>query len=229
MVVKKMANPLARVVMKNIVSKKGIAVNKRSGNSSREVNLSSREDDILKSILNKGQKNVTIETLSSLNTKKPASSSNYTSKPSSTGNNETKGLGTLKTLDALSIGNKASKPAGSSQAGYGAASAYGKQLNAAKSGGVKAVSLETLVSGKSSDQASVAPVKSEPIKDGRQQGGMMSLNQLAGNKVNSSSNDVKPQSSEKVKTSVRGNVMGSLSDYIPKVTLDSIGKKGSLF
>lgn len=224
-----MANPLARVVMKNIVSKKGIAVNKKSGNSSREANLGSREDDILKSILNKCQKNVTIETLSSLNAKKPASSSNYTSKPSSTVDSSAKGLGTLKTLDALSMGNRPSKPESSNQTGYGASSNYGKQLNVAKSGGVKAVSIEALASGKSSAQASVAPVKVESSNDGRQQGGMMSLNQLAGNKVNSSSNDVKPQNSEKVKTSVRGNVMGSLSDYIPKVTLDSIGKKGSLF
>lgn len=226
-----MANPLARVVMKNIVSKKGVAVNEKSKNSSRELNLSSKEDDILKSILNKGQKNVTIETLSSLNIKKSASSSNYTSKPSLNGNVESKGLGALKTLDALSMTGKSSNSASSSKAVYGTKSSYGKQLNTAKNGGIKAVSIESLASGRNSDQAVVAPSskKTEPVVDGRQQGGMMSLNQLAGNKVNSSSNDVKPQNSESVKTSVRGNVMGSLSDYIPKVTLDSIGKKSSLF
>lgn len=226
-----MANPLARVVMKNIVSKKGVAVNKRPSTSTRELNLSAKEDDILKSILNKGQKNVTIETLSSLSPKKPASSSNYTPKPSSNGVVESKGLGALKTLDALSMAAKPSSSANSSKAGFGAKSSYGKQLNSAKSGGVKAVSIESLASGKGDSQVTVAPSskRTESAVDGRQQGGMMSLSQLAGDKVNSSSNDVKPQNSENVKTSVRGNVMGSLSDYIPKVTLDSIGKKGSLF
>lgn len=226
-----MANPLARVVMKNIVSKKGVAVNKRPNTSTRELNLSAKEDDILKSILNKGQKNVTIETLSSLSPKKPASSSNYTSKPSSNGVAESKGLGSLKTLDALSIAAKPSNSANSSKAVYGAKSSYAKQLNSAKSGGVKAVSIESLASGKGGNQVAETSIskRTESATDGRQQGGMMSLSQLAGDKVNSSSNDVKPQNSENVKTSVRGNVMGSLSDYIPKVTLDSIGKKGSLF
>lgn len=227
-----MANPLARVVMKNIVSKKGVAVNKRPSTSTRELNLSAKEDDILKSILNKGQKNMTIETLSSLSPKKPASSSNYTPKPSSNGVAESKGLGSLKTLDALSMAAKPSSSASSNKVAYGSKSSYARQLSSAKSGGVKAVSIESLASGKSSNQETLTPSsnkRTEPATDGGQQGGMMSLSQLAGNKVNSSSNDVKPQNSENVKTSVRGNVMGSLSDYIPKVTLDSIGKKGSLF
>lgn len=66
---------------------------------------------------------------------------------------------------------------------------------------------------------------------------MMTLNELAGNNKSKTSNtvkrsekqtNVKKEAYKRNNKNVKSNVIGNLEAYIPKVSLDSIGKKGSL-
>lgn len=200
-----MANPLARTVMRNIVGDGS----KNKNNSSTDINakLGQREENIFLSILNKNENKNTSSYEKTENVRENKSSGNKG------------GLGSLKTLDSLSIskGNKG----GSS---YGSKVSYGSKTVKESGGNLNTgtVSLDNLAKGIS--KGSTKENNSENYSNNSTKSSkMISLSNLAGK-------EKKSENTEKVenKTPVKSSVIGNLSDLVPKVTLDSIGKKGSL-
>lgn len=90
-----------------------------------------------------------------------------------------------------------------------------------KSNYFEKVKLEDLVKG--------SPKPSKSIEENKKLTTMLTLNELA-NKVkkNQINNEVKESNSNNDSVYVKTGVINKLETYIPKVPLDSIGKKGSL-
>lgn len=227
-----MANPLARVVMKNLVDKKkreGMSIPK-STPASADANLSSREENLLLGLMGTSQKG--ISGLKSLDYKSLKSNkSTYKTGAASAAS----GLRSLESLAGVKSSSASSSAQSKKSSGYGEKVDYGQKTfgvsSAAKvTSGVKAISLDQLSGVKSDSSSSFIskPARQESVQQSKS-GGMMSLDQLAGNKVGSASNDNGTKSSEANKPSVKARVISSLEGYVPKVSLDSIGKKNSLF
>lgn len=121
------------------------------------------------------------------------------------------------------------KRSNSSNNSYRQSSNYNKpSKDTRQNRNIQKLQLEDLVKGKSKPISENKPAKKSNT--------MMTLDQLAGKvkpKENSSDN-VKKSVYDKRETyknntsKVRSNVIGNLEAYVPKVSLDSIGKKGSL-
>lgn len=220
-----MANPLARVVMRNISQmsgKVGTGVNTYSS-SFKTANLNNREEQLLVSLLNKNGNSST----KVVNT----SSSSYSTGRS---NSSVNIANNLKTLDSLAAGRKNDSVENNSNTNnYNLNNNYENRnylnkstINTGSRNLVQSLSIDDLISGK--DKKKPENIIKSVSKN---KSGMMSLSDLAGTaKTSSDSNDAKPQPEPNVKnTLVRSSVLNNLETYIPKVTLDSIGKKGSLF
>lgn len=200
-----MANPLARTVMKNMVNN-----GKKSENSvSVDINdkLGQREENIFLSILNKNQVKDTTNYEKTGSVKENKSLGNKNS------------LGSLKTLDSFSVA-KGSKSGNS----YGSKVSYGSKTVKESSGdlNIGTVSLDNLAKGINKGNSNESNNESH-LGSQSKSSKMVSLSSLAG-KENNNENIEKVENKAPIKSSVIGN----LSDLVPKVTLDSIGKKGSL-
>lgn len=236
MVVKKMANPLARVVMNGIAQKSG-KVEERSSNVSSNTNLGKRETQILTSLLN----NKSTSGNSSYNKSTYGRSSNVSNaspamqslnslvsgkadteskavvqniKAECPVNRSRQNLKSLCTLDNISVGKTNTKSSNNTN--------VSTNLNRSS---VKALSLNELVKG---DKSAKQETKTSYEK---QTGGMTTLGDLAKTKLKVS-DDTKGEKGDNITMSsgyVRTNVISNLEAYVPKVTLESIGKKGSLF
>ncbi|KNF07043.1 hypothetical protein CLPU_29c00070 [Gottschalkia purinilytica] len=220
-----MANPLARVVMRNISQmsgKVGTGVNTYSS-SFKTANLNNREEQLLVSLLNKNGNSST----KVVNTSSSSYSTGRSNSPVNIANN-------LKTLDSLAAGRKNDSVENNSNTNnYNLNNNYENRnylnkstINTGSRNLVQSLSIDDLISGK--DKKKPENIIKSVSKN---KSGMMSLSDLAGTaKTSSDSNDAKPQPEPNVKnTLVRSSVLNNLETYIPKVTLDSIGKKGSLF
>lgn len=198
-----MANPLARTVMRNIVG------GGNKSNSSTDINakLGQREENIFLSILNKNE-------VKNTNSYEKTESVRENKSSGSKG-----GLGSLKTLDSFSI-SKGNKSGNS----YGSKVSYSSKTVKESGGNLNTgtVSLDNLAKGinkGSSKESNSDNCSNNSTKNSK----MVSLSSLAGK-------EKKSENTEKVenKTPIKSGVIGNLSDLVPKVTLDSIGKKGSL-
>ena len=253
-----MANPLARVVMNNIAQKSGMVSSKPSGVKSTGVNnLGSKEKQMLTSLLNGGKvasprpssidrdsygrssgaskssgKMVTLSALASNKSGNKESTVTDTKSQSfevktaydTTKVNTNSGNATLNGLSAL--GNVTM---GKSGANTNASTNLNQVNKVSKEAGrdiMKKIDLEGLLSGGSKSNKR-EPKKSYSYKQQSPQGNKTSLDALA--KKVGGSNRKEEKTSETSNNYVRSNVMTNLEAYIPKVTLDSIGKKGSLF
>ena len=225
-----MANPLARVVMTNLVDvgkgKQSKSSRENYSNSSTDINLSPKEESLLIDLIGGGASN--------LSGGRSSVAKGYKSNSGSP-------VSGLKTIDSLA-GNLG-KASSSSSTSYGEKVSYGQKSNnygqkseygakaaysssSVKSGaGVKAVSLNQLAGNSDGGEASYvsAPAKTA-IQQGTKSSGMKTLDQLADEKGHNKNKSEKKSSSSNVKSSVIGNLEG----YIPKVSLNSIGKS-SLF
>ena len=249
-----MANPLARVVMNNIAQKSGMVSSKPSGVKSKIVdNLGSKEKQMLSSLLNKGR--VTNSTSSSIDrdsygrssgaskssgkmvTLSSLASSKVSNKESVVTETKSQNVEVKKAyntptsstnsgntmLDSLSALGNVTKGKASVSTNLNQVTKVGKKAGRDI---MKKIDLEGLLSGGSKSNKNETK-KSYSYKQQNQQGNKTSLDALAKKVGGSSKREEK--TSETSNNYVRSNVMTNLEAYIPKVTLDSIGKKGSLF
>ena len=248
-----MANPLARVVMNSIAQKSGM-VNTRaqrmqeSQTSHRAQNtglnnLDRKETQILSDLIN-NKKSVTTGSSSSYDKSTYGRSSNV-------GNAS---QNTMKTLNSLVSGAKQtaetqrtrdndrskecqvdkSKPSLKSLCSLDNIS-VGKPSNSSDDrstkrenvGTMKTLNLDDLVKGSSKSE------KREVKTSSKQSGGMTTLGDLASEKTKNSQSEDRKSDDKAITTNnsfVKSKtVINNLEAYVPKVTLESIGKKGSLF
>ena len=252
-----MANPLARVVMNNIAQKSGM-VNTRSqrtqaSQSSHSAqntglnNLDRRETQILSDLIN-NKKSVTMGSSSSYDKSTYGRSSNVSNASKNT----------MKTLNSLVSGSKEKSEAPRTQyndrnkecpvdkskpglkslcsldnisVGKSNSNSESKTINTNKKSTIKALDLSDLVKGTAKTE------KREVNTSKRQSGGMTTLGDLANEKTkNTQRQETKTNSKTDDKAITTNNsfvksktVINNLEAYVPKVTLESIGKKGSLF
>lgn len=243
-----MANPLARVAMTNLVDmeKKGERKSSRKNNynfkSARKSSFSSGRSDNARSFLggrnyssqsnnssdinlSPSQENLLLEIIGG--EKSSGGRNSMANGYKSSSNSSVKGL-SLEELAGDKMGgtspSSVSNTSYSSKSSYGQKSNnYGKRSNMRTGSGMKAVSVEELAGGKT--ESSSGSTYKAPANRARQQGtvhgGMISLEEL-GEEVGVNKEESKPQSSSK--SSVRSSVIGNLEGYVPKVSLDSIGK-----
>lgn len=244
-----MANPLARVVMNNIAQKSGM-VEKRSSRAQTShkaqstgfSNLDRKETQFLSDLLN-NKKSVTTGS-SSYDKNTYGRSSNISSASKNTmktlnslvsgakqktetqrtqDNNRVKecqvdksrpSLKSLCSLDNISVG----KPNSSSD---------NKSTKRENIGTIKTLDLGDLVKGANKSE------KREVKTSTKKSGGMTTLGDLANEKTKHSQSEDKKSDDKAITTNnsfVKSKtVINNLEAYIPKVTLESIGKKGSLF
>lgn len=224
-----MANPLARVVMNNIAQKSGMVEVKssraRDVNTISSNNLGKRETQLLSGLLN-NKKSVSSSSSSynkstygrSSNVSNPSRSMQTLSslvsgrvetedrKASCEVNKSRQNLKSLCNLDNMSVGKSSVSKDNSRNV-------------------MKKLNLDELVQGTSKSEK--REVKTSYKK---QTGGMTTLGDLANEKSkNRQSDNIKSDNVTTNNSYVRSNVINNLEAYIPKVTLESIGKKGSLF
>lgn len=238
-----MSNPLARVVMNGIAQKSGKVDNRPSSvGSSSSTNLGKRGTQILTDLLN-NKTNVTTSNssydkstygrssnvCSSSNTMKSLNSLvSGNSHKTDTNNNKVEkceidrsrpSLKSLCSLDNISIG----KPSTNNSTGNN--NSYVSKNNSRSS--VQTLKLDELAKGASKSESK--EVKSYSKEASKQTGGMMTLGDLAGDKTKNRQEE-KANDNTAIKSGyVKSNVLSNLDAYVPKVTLESIGKKGSLF
>ena len=237
-----MANPLARVVMNSIAQKSGMVEKRSQGaqasnraQSNGLNNLDQRETKLLSDLLN-NNKSVT------------TGSSSYDKNTYGRSSNVSKASNTMKTLNSLVSGSTQraenddkkkecqvdrSRPSLKSLCSLDNISVGKSNINndnrsvkRESRDVINALNLDDLVKGTSKSE------KREVKSSKKQSGGMTTLGDLASELTKSSQkeagNDNKAittnNSFVKSKT-----VLNNLEAYIPKVTLESIGKKGSLF
>lgn len=249
-----MANPLARVVMTNLVD-----MDKRGNNSSKDARTNF--NSISKSSFSSGRGNNTRMFLKNKNySKNSNNSSDINLSPSqenlllgiiggerkssggrnnmaksykSNSNTSVKGLKTIEALAGISSGNsntssgsEEAKVSSGGKSSYGQkCKNYGKSRSNASSS-IKAISFEELAGGNvsssnsGSNSSEYRPViSSRSRQQGTKTNGMYSLEELA--------DEVGIKKEERPKdgnSSVRSSVIGNLEGYVPKVSLDSIGK-----
>lgn len=231
-----MANPLARVVMSSISQKSGLVEERSSNTNSIRPNLGKKEIQLLTSLLNNNKStsgsgsynkstygrssNVnkasrSMQSLNSLVSGKSGTESSTVVQNTQNDcpvNRSRQNLKSLCTLDNISVGktNTSTK------------TDAGINLNRNT---MQTLSLNELVKG---DKSAKQETKTSYEK---QTGGMTTLGDLAKTKLKHS-DETKGEKGDNVTTKsgyVRSNVMSNLEAYVPKVTLESIGKKGSLF
>ena len=242
MVVKKMSNPLARVVMNGIAQKSG-KVEQRSSTvgSSNSTNLGKRGTQLLTDLLN-NKTNVT------------TSNSSYDKSTYGRSSNVCNSSNTLTSLNSLVAGNlnktetnnktekcvvDRSRPSLKSLCSLDNISVGKTNTNNNAQGNnsyvstnnsrntVQTLKLDELVKGASKSESK--EVKSYSRQTSKQTGGMMTLGDLAGDKTKNKQEE-KTNDNTAIKSGyVKSNVLSNLDAYVPKVSLESIGKKGSLF
>lgn len=235
MVVKKMANPLARVVMSSISQKSGV-VETKSSNTNSTTNLGKRETQLLTSLLNNNKstsgggsynKNTygrssnvsstspSMQSLNSLVSGKADTESKtafQNTKADCPVNRSRQNLKSLCTLDNISVGKT------------NTSTNINASINPNRNK-MQTLSLNELAKG---DKSVKQEIKTSYEK---QTGGMTTLGDLA-NVKSKHSDETKGEKMDNVTAKsgyVRSNVINNLEAYVPKVTLESIGKKGSLF
>ncbi len=234
-----MANPLARVIMTNLVDMDNGGGNRSASNrsssysgASSDVNLSPKEESLLLDLIGGGTSNVSGGRSEVAKSYKRNSGSSV------------KGIQSLASLagDSLNASNSSSASASSSTSygekvsygqksnSYGQKSSYGTKSYGSSSGksgaGVKALSLDQLA-GNSSDSSSESEYIATPAKErqqGTNKGGMVTLDKLAEEKGHGSdSSSASKSSNSSVRSTVITNLEG-IEGYVPKVSLGSIGK-----
>lgn len=248
-----MANPLARVVMNNIAQNSGM-VNTRAQRTQESQtshraqntglnNLDRKETQILSDLIN-NKKSVTMGSSSSYDKSTYGRSSNVsnaaqntmktlnslvsgstqkTEAPKTQYNDRNKecqvdkskpSLKSLCSLDNISVG----KPNNKSE---------NKTINTEKRSTIKTLDLGDLVKGVNKSE------KREVNTSKKQSGGMTTLGDLADEKTKNSQREETKTDDKAITTNnsfVKSKtVLNNLEVYVPKVTLESIGKKGSLF
>lgn len=241
-----MANPLARVVMNNIAQKSGMVEKKsyystqtNTDNSSSSNNLDRKESQLLSSLLN-----------SKKSTTSGTSSSHNKSTYGRTTNVSNVSANTMKTLDSLVSKANSSGHTSTSTSNQQKKDSCG--IDKSRPDLRSLCSLDNISIGKTNVEKDDRNVmkrldlnqlvdsniktnkRQEKVSYGNKQtSGMTTLGELAREKTkNSQHNDSKSSKTDTITTSnsyVKSNVINNLEAYIPKVTLESIGKKGSLF
>ncbi len=232
-----MANPLARVVMNGIAQKSEMVEARSTGTNSR-TNLGKRETQILTSLLNNNNKNgsnpknksnygrstnmgnssPSMQSLDSLISGKTESSKNSVLQNEKTEcpiNRSRQNLKSLCTLENISVGKTNTN------------TTTNISINTNRNK-VQTLSLNELVKGE------IKSAKTESNSSYKEQtAGMTTLGNLAKSKSkNSHSEDRKSTNVDNIATKgayIKSNVINNLAANIPTVTLESIGKKGSLF
>lgn len=235
-----MSNPLARVVMNGIAQKSGLVEKRssRSGNTG-STNLGKRETKLLTDLLNNKTSVKTSNTSYNKSTYGRSSNVSNTSNTmaslnslaagglnkTETANNNTNkcvvdksrpSLKSLCSLDNISVGKSNTNNNVVNNNSY-----VSKNNNRNT---MQALKLDQLVKGSSK------PETREVKTSSKQTGGMMTLGDFAGEKTKN--NQSKQELVDNTSTSssyVKSNVINNLEAYVPRVTLESIGKKGSLF
>ena len=234
MVVKRMANPLARVVMNNIAQQSGMVerkssnvtqnANRNSNTNSNGSNLDRRESKLLTDLMN-NKKGVTMGSSSS------SSSSQNKSTYGRTTNVSNANANTMKTLDSLvskanssgSTNNTVEKKNDSCALDNISIGKTNVENNDRTN--MKVLDLSQLASGNTTTNKREAKVSYN-----KQTSGMTTLGDLANEKTKNKQEESKNDKTITTGSSyVKSNVINNLEAYIPKVTLESIGKKGSLF
>lgn len=179
-----MANPLARVVMSNITKRSG-KVSRTSGNlgiSSSVPHLDNKEEQLLKSIVNK-----------------TSSKSSYKQG--------------MSTLSNFTMNSKVSTPTQ-------------REVTQSRSNSVNKINLEELVKGNKTEK------KDRKVTNKSKTSTMMTLDELSGKVKKNTEEKTEAYKTNLQKSSTtsyaRTGVINNLEAYIPKVSLNSIGKKGSL-
>ncbi|MDO5708188.1 MAG: hypothetical protein Q4P31_06105 [Andreesenia angusta] len=251
-----MANPLARVVMTNLVDMD----KKENNNSSRKY--ANSFNSISKSSFSSGRGNNTRMFLGNKNySNNSNNSSDINLSPSqenlllgiiggerkssggrnnmaksykSNSNTSVKGLKTIEALAGISSGNsntssssEGAKVSSRGKSSYGQkCKNYGKNRSNVSSS-IKAISFEELAGGNidssssSSNSTGYRPVSSSKSRQqGTKTSGMYSLEELA-DEIGVKKEEERPRNES---SSVRSSVIGNLEGYVPKVSLDSIGK-----
>lgn len=233
-----MANPLARVIMTNLVDMdkgegNGSASKRGSSYSvpSSDVNLSPKEESLLLDLIGGGTSKVSGGRSEVAKSYKRNSGSSV------------KGIQSLASLagDSINASSSSSASASSSTSygekvsygqksnSYGQKSSYGSKSYDSGSGksvaGVKALSLGELAgNGAESSSSSSSVVKPAARQQGTNNSGMVTLDKLAEEKgYDPDADSGNGSSKSSVKSTVIGNLQG-IEGYVPKVSLGSIGK-----
>ena len=245
-----MANPLARVVMNNIAQQSGMVerkssnvtqnANRNSNTNSNGSNLDRRESKLLTDLMN-NKKGVTMGSSSS------SSSSQNKSTYGRTTNVSNANANTMKTLDSLVSKANSSGSTNNTVEKKNDSCGIDKSRSDLRSlcsldnisigktnvenndrTNMKVLDLSQLASGNTTTNKREAKVSYN-----KQTSGMTTLGDLANEKTkNKQQEDQKNDKTNTITSGnsyVKSNVINNLEAYIPKVTLESIGKKGSLF
>lgn len=247
-----MANPLARVIMTNLVDMDKSGEKKSSGSSeykdysfksvkkssfssgrsnrsrdfridkkrnsqsniSSDINLSPSQENLLLDIIGGG--------------KKSGGRKSMANGYKSNSNSSVKGI-SLEDLAGDKLGG--TNPSAASNNSYSAKSSYGqksnnygKKMNTTTSSGIKTISFEQLAGGvKPASSNSYIASSNRKKQQGTVKGGMISLEELGKEKSVNISKD-KNKKTESYKSEIKSSVIGKLEGYVPKVSLNSIGK-----